>query len=176
MLLLLSPSWKQQLKRRDVGFDMAVDDGLPLVLSDPSRLEPMLGGLVDRCSRSLPPGSQLQLTLQPAGARLKLQLISHTPEQIASPTIEPMPQERLGPVLSWNTDTGSLQLSQTATRRLLESLGVESPSPGPRTHGVLPDRGTMLTGVKFPGLQGDQSGFTVLLSSRKGMPISRGQP
>ena len=123
MLLLLSPSWKQQLKRRDVGFDMAVDDGLPLVLSDPSRLEPMLGGLVDRCSRSLPPGSQLQLTLQPAGARLKLQLISHTPEQIASPTIEPMPQERLGPVLSWNTDTGSLQLSQTATRRLLESLG-----------------------------------------------------
>jgi signal transduction histidine kinase len=123
MLRLLSPSWKQQLQRREVGFDMAVDDGLPLVLSDPSRLEPMLGGLVDRCSRSLPPGSQLQLTLQPAGARLKLQLISRTPEQMASRASEPMPQERLGPVLSWNTDTGSLQLSQTATRRLLESLG-----------------------------------------------------
>ncbi len=123
MLRLLSPSWRQQLQRREVGFDMAVDDGLPLVLSDPSRLEPMLGGLVDRCSRSLPPGSQLQLTLQPAGARLKLQLISRTPEQMASRASEPMPQEQLGPVLSWNTDTGSLQLSQTATRRLLESLG-----------------------------------------------------
>lgn len=123
MLTLLSPIWTQQLKRRGVGFAMTVADSMPLVLSDPSRLEPMLGGLVDRCSRSLPPGSKLLLTLQPAGARLKLQLISSTPEQIASQTVEPTPNERLGPVLSWNTDTGSLQLSQTATRRLLESLG-----------------------------------------------------
>ena len=123
MLRLLSPIWTQQLKRRGVGFAMTVADGMPPVLSDPSRLEPMLGGLVDRCSRSLPPGSKLLLTLEPAGARLKLQLISRTPEQIAAQTIDPMPQERLGPVLSWNTDTGSLQLSQTATRRLLESLG-----------------------------------------------------
>ena len=123
MLRLLSPIWTQQLKRRGVGFAMTVADCMPFVLSDPSRLEPMLGGLVDRCSRSLPPGSKLLLTLEPAGARLKLQLISRTPEQIAAQTIDPMPQERLGPVLSWNTDTGSLQLSQTATRRLLESLG-----------------------------------------------------
>ena len=123
MLRLLSPIWTQQLKRRGVGFAMTVADCMPFVLSDPSRLEPMLGGLVDRCSRSPPPGSKLLLTLEPAGARLKLQLISRTPEQIAAQTIDPMPQERLGPVLSWNTDTGSLQLSQTATRRLLESLG-----------------------------------------------------
>ena len=34
-----------------------------------------------------------------------------------------MPQEQLGPVLSWNTDTGSLQLSQSATRQLMASLG-----------------------------------------------------
>lgn len=123
MVRLLSPIWTQQLKRRGVGFAMTIADSMPLVLSDPGRLEPMLGGLVDRCSRSLPPGSKLLLTLQPAGARLKLQLISHTPEQIASQTVEPVQQERLGPVLSWNTNTGSLQLSQTATRRLLESLG-----------------------------------------------------
>ena len=32
-------------------------------------------------------------------------------------------QAQVGPVLSWNPSTGSLQLSQRATRQLLASLG-----------------------------------------------------
>ena len=84
----------------------------------------MLGGLIDRCSRSLPAGSSLELTLQPAGARLKLQILTKTPDQLSTSVAEDhLSQERLGPVLSWNTSTGGLQLSQTATRRLLERLG-----------------------------------------------------
>lgn len=125
MLKLLAPSWEQQLQRRGLHLDLNLESGLPPVLSDPGRLEPMLGGLIDRCSRSLPAGSSLELTLQPAGARLKLQILTRTPDQLSDTIADNhnLSQESLGPVLSWNTSTGGLQLSQTATRRLLERLG-----------------------------------------------------
>lgn len=123
MISLLTPSWEQQLKRRGIELSLAIASNLPPVLSDPSRLEPMLGGLVDRCSRGLPSGSQLVLTLQPAGARLKLQLHGQSPAERGEGAVSPEPIAQLGPVLSWNPDTGSLQLSQTATRRLLARLG-----------------------------------------------------
>ena len=125
MLNLLAPGWEQQLQRRGLHLELNLENELPPVLSDPGRLEPMLGGLMDRCSRSLPAGSSLELTLQPAGARLKLQILTRTPDQLSNAVEEHdnLSQERLGPVLSWNTSTGGLQLSQTATRRLLERLG-----------------------------------------------------
>ena len=63
MISLLTPSWEQQLGRRGIELTLSIASNLPSVLSDPSRLEPMLGGLVDRCSRGLPSGSQLVLTL-----------------------------------------------------------------------------------------------------------------
>ena len=123
MLQTLSPGWEQQLQRRGLSLELSLDQGLPPVLSDPGRLEPMLGGLIDRCSRGLPAGSCLKLTLQPAGAKLKLQLLSRTPDQADSSDSDNVSQEQLGPVLSWNTSTGGLQLSQNATRDLLERLG-----------------------------------------------------
>ena len=125
MLNLLAPGWEQQLQRRGLHLELNLESGLPPVLSDPGRLEPMLGGLIDRCSRSLPAGSNLALTLQPAGARLKLQILTRTPDQLSTTAADAddLSQESLGPVLSWNTSTGGLQLSQTATRRLLERLG-----------------------------------------------------
>ena len=123
MISLLTPSWEQQLGRRGIELTLSIASNLPSVLSDPSRLEPMLGGLVDRCSRGLPSGSQLVLTLQPAGARLKLQLHGQSPAERGEGLASPEPIAQLGPVLSWNPDTGSLQLSQTATRRLLARLG-----------------------------------------------------
>ena len=123
MIGLLTPSWEQQLQRRGIELSLAIASNLSPVLSDPSRLEPMLGGLVDRCSRGLPSGSQLVLTLQPAGARLKLQLHGQSPAERGEVADSPEPIAELGPVLSWNPDTGSLQLSQTATRRLLARLG-----------------------------------------------------
>lgn len=123
MISLLTPSWEQQLQRRGIELSLSIASNLPSVLSDPSRLEPMLGGLVDRCSRGLPSGSQLVLTLQPAGARLKLQLHGQIPAERGEEGTSPEPIAQLGPVLSWNPDTGSLQLSQTATRRLLARLG-----------------------------------------------------
>lgn len=122
MLESLAPSWEQQLHRRGISLDLDLSPNLPPVLSDPSRLEPMLGGLLDRSTRGLPEGAQVLLQLRPAGARLKLHLSSQVrnggpSEQSHEHTAE------LGPVLSWNPGTGSLQLSQGATRRMLASLG-----------------------------------------------------
>ena len=97
----------------------------------------MLWGLIDRVSRGLPPGSKLLLLLQPAGARLKLQLqvryqaSSSAAEDDADMEVldtelidnELSYKEQVGTVLSWDPTTGSLQLSQDATRQLMASLG-----------------------------------------------------
>ena len=87
----------------------------------------MLGGLIDRASRGLPSGSGLTLLLGAAGARLKLQMLVDPPSREGAPserTGQELSQtEQVGAVLSWDPSTGSLQLSQQATRRLLASLG-----------------------------------------------------
>lgn len=123
MLLQLAPAWEHQLKRRGLALELDISPALPAVLSDPGRLEPMLGGLIDRSSRSLQHGGRLWLQLRPAGARLKLQIRGHNPDADGAGVNAAEPTAELGPVLSWNPGTGSLQLSQGATRRLLASLG-----------------------------------------------------
>ena len=121
LLQQLEPAWQQQLQRRSLALELSLSPDLPLVLSDPARLETVLGGLVDRFSRGLPAGAVVVLSLQPAGARLKLRfsasgsLLAEAPAAAGS--------ERVGPVLSWNPGTGSLQLSRQATQRLFHSLG-----------------------------------------------------
>ena len=91
------------------------------MLSDPARLETVLGGLVDRFSRGLPAGAAVQLSLRPAGARLKLRFSAT--ETVLADSAAAGGVERVGPVLSWNPGTGSLQLSRQATQRLFHSLG-----------------------------------------------------
>ena len=64
------------------------------------------------------------MSLLPAGTRLKLQLSSegHDPtEHDGNGNGEQ--RELVGPVLSWNPTTGSLQLSRQATQRLFHRLG-----------------------------------------------------
>ncbi len=123
MLEMLHPAWNEQLERRGVQLFLDITPDLPQVLSDPERLEPMLGGLIDRSSRSLAPGGILRLQLRPAGQRLKLQILSKTAKVLGNQKSENQANSDLGPVLSWNPSTGSLQLSQAATQRLLASLG-----------------------------------------------------
>ena len=121
LLEQLEPVWRQQLLRRSLAMELRCSPDLPLVLSDPARLETVLGGLVDRFSRGLPAGAVVRLSLQPAGARLKLRFSAS-----AAVLVEPgeaAAAERVGPVLSWNPGTGSLQLSRQATQRLFHSLG-----------------------------------------------------
>jgi hypothetical protein len=129
-----------KLDRRGLEVHLAISQDLPPVLSDPARLETMLGGLMDRFSRGLPSGSQVLLSLQPAGQRLKLQLSS---EAAGTPpgkgADDDGHSEQVGPVLSWNPDTGSLQLSRQATRQLFHQLG-----------GRLTERGGSSLTVFFP--------------------------
>ena len=123
----LEPAWTNQLERRGIELKLDLEAGLPLVLSDPRRLEPMLGGLIDRASRGLPAGSGLTLLLGAAGARLKLEILAQPPSRETGPSEltgqEPSQTAKVGAVLSWDPSTGSLQLSQQATRQLLASLG-----------------------------------------------------
>ncbi|MFM2158612.1 MAG: hypothetical protein RLZZ124_1086, partial [Cyanobacteriota bacterium] len=125
LLRLLEPAWRRQLQRRSLGLALTIAADLPPVLSDPTRLETVLGGLVDRFSRGLPAGAEIGLSLQPAGARLKLRLsacgVERPDSEVGREAVDEA--ERVGPVLSWNPGTGSLQLSRQATQRLFHSLG-----------------------------------------------------
>lgn len=141
LLLQLQALWERQLARRDLSLELAIAPELPPVLSDPARLETMLGGLIDRFGRSLPAGSRVRLSLRPAGSRLKLQLSSDDPgaePDNGRPERGPGGR-RVGPVLSWNPGTGSLQLSRQATRELFHRLG-----------GRLTERGGSSLTVFFP--------------------------
>ncbi len=122
MLEMLRPSWSEQLHRRGVNLHLDIAPDLPQVLSDPERLELMLGGLIDRKTRGLKSGGSLLMKLRPAGQRLKLQILSKAPNAQDQVDLTELNSD-LGPVLSWNPSTGSLQLSQAATQRLLASLG-----------------------------------------------------
>jgi hypothetical protein len=122
LLRQLEPLCRHQLERRGLLLELEIAAELPPVLSDPSRLETMLGGLIDRFSRGLPAGSRVLLSLQPAGARLKLRL-SGAGDPAVGTVPEAGERRSVGPVLSWNPGTGSLQLSRQATQRLFHSLG-----------------------------------------------------
>jgi signal transduction histidine kinase len=139
LLRQLEDLWRRQLGRRGLEFRLVIDDDLPPVLSDPSRLETMLGGLMDRFSRGLPSGGQVVMRLQPAGPRLKLQLSRAVSERGEGGGMAAGRSEPVGPVLSWNPDTGSLQLSRQATRQLFHQLG-----------GRLTERGSSSLTVFFP--------------------------
>ncbi len=123
MLEMLHPTWTEQLKRRGINLVIDITPDLPEVLSNPERLELMLGGLIDQSSRGLQPGEILSLELRPAGQRLKLQIQSKFSNSHKKEKSGIQPNADLGTVLSWNPSTGSLQLSLTATQRLLASLG-----------------------------------------------------
>jgi signal transduction histidine kinase len=125
LLRHLEGIWQRQLHRRDLKLTLSIAEDLPPVLSDPVRLETMLGGLMDRFSRSLPAGSHVRLRLRPAGQRLKLQLSSDVPQRSPAASFQEPQTEgaRVGPVLSWNPTTGSLNLSRQATQLLFHRLG-----------------------------------------------------
>ena len=119
----LAPIWSKQLNRRGISLRIDIPSHLPQILSNSEKLELMLRGLVDKNTRGLKQGSTLILELRPAGQKLKLQL---KVEKIDSNKKEISQKDNgsdIGPVLNWNPQTGSLQLSQTATHKLLASLG-----------------------------------------------------
>ena len=124
LLQQLEPLWRHQLQRRGLELVLEIGADLSPVLSDPSRLETMLGGLMDRYSRRLTAGSTLVISLEPAGSRLRLRLGAAGASRFQAGFDSDLgSRQAVGPVLSWNPETGSLQLSRQATARLFHSLG-----------------------------------------------------
>jgi len=119
----LSPLWNKQLNRRGIFLKLDIPNQLPQILSDSEKLELMLSGLIDKNTRGLKEGSTLILELRPAGQKLKLQLKIHKLDSNQKEILKKDNGSDLGPVLNWNPQTGSLQLSQNATQKLLASLG-----------------------------------------------------
>ena len=119
----LSPLWNKQLNRRGISLKIDIPNQLPQILSDSEKLELMLSGLIDKNTRGLKEGSTLILELRPAGQKLKLQLKVQKLESNQKEILKKDNGSDIGPVLNWNPQTGSLQLSQNATQKLLASLG-----------------------------------------------------
>ena len=119
----LSPVWNKQLNRRGIYLKIDIPSQLPQILSDSEKLELMLRGLIDKNTRGLKEGSTLILELRPAGQKLKLQLKVQKSDLNRKEILKKEDGSDIGPVLNWNPQTGSLQLSQNATQKLLASLG-----------------------------------------------------
>ena len=119
----LFPVWSKQLKRRGITLKIDIPKQLPEILSDSEKLELMLRGLIDKNTRGLREGSSLILELRPAGQKLKLQLKVQKLYRGKKEISYKDNGSDIGPVLNWNPQTGSLQLSQIATQKLLASLG-----------------------------------------------------
>ena len=123
ILRKLSPNWISQLSRRGIEIRIDIPNDLPDVLSNSEKLELMLGGLIDKNTRGLNQGSTIILELRPAGQKLKLQLIVLRSTIDSKDNNSEYDGSDIGPVLNWNPQTGSLQISQSATQKLLASLG-----------------------------------------------------
>jgi len=104
---------RQELREMHLG--IKEDDLFP----DPGELR----GLIDKNTRGLKEGSTLILELRPAGQKLKLQLKVQKLDNNQKEIQKKDNGSDIGPVLNWDPQTGSLQLSQNATQKLLASLG-----------------------------------------------------
>jgi len=118
-----TPVWNDQLNRRRISLKIDIPSQLPRIMSDSEKLELMLRGLIDKNTRGLKEGSTLILELRPAGQKLKLQLKVQKLDNNQKEILKKDNGSDIGPVLNLNPQTGSLQLSQNATQKLLASLG-----------------------------------------------------
>ncbi|MBR8828806.1 MAG: HAMP domain-containing histidine kinase [Gomphosphaeria aponina SAG 52.96 = DSM 107014] len=111
------PRWQKQAQRRNVILDVILPQTLPTVVSDPGMLDQVLTGLMEKFTRSLPNGGQIQVQVTTAGDRLKLQLLSQCTYKSTNPL------KSLGQLLMFQPETGSLCLNLNVTKNLFQALG-----------------------------------------------------
>ncbi len=117
LLQAMWPDWVHRSQRRAIALTLDVPRDLPLCTSHPDRLQSLLGGLLDRLVRSLPPGSAVLLQGREAGAYLKLQF------RVQRVGAEAGLVQAVGQWLVWQPETGTVSLSLAAANTLLQSLG-----------------------------------------------------
>lgn len=118
------PRWQQQAQQRQITLDVVLPPNMPTVVSDPNMLDRALTSLVERFTRNLPGGSQIQVEVSLAGDQLKLQFQSQTQMDATTKAGFAMPTlKSLGQLLMFQPETGSLSLNLAATKNLFHALG-----------------------------------------------------
>jgi hypothetical protein len=124
------PRWQAQAHQHSLTLDVSLPQKLPLVVSDPTMLEQVLTGLIDRITHTLPAGSHIQVEATLAGHQLKLQFQAQpqdadTPTDFLSelssyfaPTLK-----SIGDLLMFQPETGNLSLNLAVTKNLFQALG-----------------------------------------------------
>ena len=99
---------------------------MPAVVSDPTVLDQALTSLIERFTRNLPAGSNIQLEVTPAGSQLKVQLQS----QVEGASLPQYPfsawktsARAIGQMLMFQPETGSLSLNLAVTKNLFQAIG-----------------------------------------------------
>ncbi|WP_414529928.1 sensor histidine kinase [Nodularia chucula] len=126
VLLQSVPRWQQAAQRRNLTLDVVLPQHLPTVVSNPNMLDQVLTGLLENFTRSLPPGSHIQVQVIPAGDQLKLQLSPqyHCPgTNPPSETVTPPIRKALGQLLMFQPETGTISLNIAATKHLFQAIG-----------------------------------------------------
>ncbi|MBI4781605.1 MAG: HAMP domain-containing histidine kinase [Oscillatoriophycideae cyanobacterium NC_groundwater_1537_Pr4_S-0.65um_50_18] len=120
------PRWQQQARQHSHTLEVDLPQKLPMVVTDPTMLDQVLTGLVDRFTHSLPPGSHIQMQVSQAGHQLKLQFESHPqvnePSEKSKFGFSPA-LKSLGQLLVFQPETGNLSLNMAVTKNLFQALG-----------------------------------------------------
>lgn len=117
------PRWQQAATRRNLTLDVALPQQLPTVVSNPAMLDRVLTGLMENFTRSLPPGSSIQVQVIPAGDQLKLQLLPQLDCQYHTGTFTLPIRKSLGQLLVFQPETGTISLNIAATKHLFQAIG-----------------------------------------------------
>lgn len=120
------PRWQQAAQRRNLTLDVVLPQQLPTVVSNPNMLDQVLTGLMENFTRSLPPGSHIQVQVIPAGDQLKLQLSPQLQCQDTSKPnapVTPPIRKALGQLLMFQPETGTISLNIAATKHLFQAIG-----------------------------------------------------
>ncbi|BAY74629.1 histidine kinase [Nostoc linckia NIES-25] len=120
------PRWEQAAQRRNLTLNVVLPQQLPTVVSNPSMLDRVLTGLMENFTRSLPPGSHIQVQVIPAGDQLKLQLspqlLCKDTNKSDTPATPPI-RKALGQLLMFQPETGTISLNMAATKHLFQAIG-----------------------------------------------------
>jgi signal transduction histidine kinase len=110
------PRWQHQAKRYNVNLQVEIPTCLPQVWSNPSLLDQVLSGLIEKFVRSLSSGGEIHLHISTAGDQLKVQFHTQSPNQ-------GNPLRALGELLMFQPETGCLSLNWDVTKNLFQLLG-----------------------------------------------------
>jgi len=123
------PRWQQLASQRSLSLDVRLPKKLPLVVTDPTMLDQVLTGLVDRITQTLPINSHIQISVMLAGSQLKLQFQSDMKDgERENPMMKGCdrtvtPLKSLGQLLMFQPETGNLSLNLAVTKNLFQALG-----------------------------------------------------